>query len=408
MKVCMVTRAMPCHGRGGMEDHALSLAQGVAARGHDVTVVTTGHEKITVEQVGGVEIHCVPGTPSRVYSPAWRALGTAAIEKLHAERRFDVLHSQSIGAFEFLRRGLHRSASLPAAVTFHGTPYDELVSSFNLIRYAPPSRRFFNDAYKMGYWAAQYLLYYRGAAAAADALIATSDQQEDLFRRQFPVAPGRLHKVYNGMDLETFVPAEGDDALRTQFAIPAGAPVLLCIARFVRDKGLRFVVDALPAIAKAHPDVHLVLVGDGEERPALTAQVERLGVARHLHFTGYVPLNDLPRYFAISDLFVNATIRRNGYDLTMVEAMACGRVVVSSDVGSTPTLIADDVDGLLVPIGDSRALANRIIGALNDRPRLKQMGTRAREKAVSAFGLSTMVERTIEVYDAIRSTHAQP
>jgi glycosyltransferase involved in cell wall biosynthesis len=243
---------------------------------------------------------------------------------------------------------------------------------------------------------------------AADALIATSDQQEALFRRQFPVAPGRLHKVYNGMDLETFVPAEGDDALRTQLAIPAGAPVLLCIARFVRDKGLRFVVDALPAIAKAHPDVHLVLVGDGEERLALTAQVERLGVARHLHFTGYVPLNDLPRYFANSDLFVNATIRRNGYDLTMVEAMACGRVVVSSDVGSTPTLIADDVDGLLVPIGDSRALANRIIGALNDRQRLKQMGARAREKAVSAFGLSTMVERTIEVYDAIRSTHAQP
>lgn len=96
-----------------MEDHALALVQGLAARGHEVTVVTTGHETLTVERTGGVEIHYVPGTPSRVYSPEWRRLGTEAIQRLHAQRRFDVLHSQSIGAYEFLDRGLHRALGLP-------------------------------------------------------------------------------------------------------------------------------------------------------------------------------------------------------------------------------------------------------------------------------------------------------
>lgn len=398
---------MPAHGRGGMEDHALSLATGLAARGHAVTVVTTGHEGMEVEQVDGAEIRYVRGTPSRVYSKAWRRLGTDEVVRLHRERGFDVLHSQSIGAYELLHRGLHRSLGLPAAVTFHGTPYDELVSSLNLIRYGTPSLRIARDLYNAGRWIAQYLRYYRGTAGAADAVVATSDQQLELFRQIFPVREERLHKVYNGMDLGVFAPGPGGEALRRTLGIPASAPVLLCVARFVRDKGLPVVARAMPAIVAAHPDVHLVLVGDGEQRGELDRLVRQGGVERHVRFTGYVPLADLPAWFNLCDVFVNATIRRNGYDLTMLEAMACGKVVVSSDVGSTPTLIRDGDDGLLVPVGDPAALAERVIASLHDRARLREMGRRAREKALSGFGLDSMVDGTLAVYAAMRGDHGR-
>lgn len=396
---------MPAHGRGGMEDHTLSLATGLAARGHAVTVVTTGHDRLETEQVDGVEIRYVRGTPPRVYSPAWRRLGTDAVVQLHAAHRFDVLHSQSVGAHELIKRGLHRSLRLPAAVTFHGTPYDEAVSSFNLIRYGSPSLAVFNDLRTIAYWAGQYVRIYRGVASAADAVIATSDQQEALFDRIFRIADGRLHKVYNGMDLGVFAPGPEGLLLRRALEIPPDAPVLLCVARFVRDKGLKYVVGAMPAIVSAHPDVRLVLVGDGEQREALTQLARRGGVEHHVRFTGYVPLAELPSYFNLCDLFVNATIRRNGYDLTMLEAMACGKVVVSSNVGSTPTLIRDGVDGLLVPVGDSRALAERVVGALRSREQLVEMGRRARAKALSGFGLDAMVDGTLAVYDAMRGNH---
>lgn len=389
-----------------MEDHALSLATGLAARGHAVTVVTTGHDGHEVEQVDGVEIHYLRGTPPRVYSRAWRRLSTEAIRRLHLTHGFDVLHSQSVGASDLLTRGLHRGWGLPAVVTFHGTPFDEVASRVSLIRHGTPSLKVVQDLYDIGYWAAQYLRTYRAVASAADAVIATSDQQAALMARIFRVE-GRLHKVYNGMDLGVFAPAPGDEDLRRSLDLPPGGPVLLCVARFARDKGLRFVVSALPEIAAEHPDVRLVLVGDGEQRAALTQLVQRLGVERLVRFTGYVPLAQLPTWFNLCDVFVNATIRQNGYDLTMLEAMACEKVVVSSDIGSTPTLIRDGVDGLLVPPGDAVALARRIAAALRSRAQLAEMGRSARAKALSAFGLGTMVDGTLAVYDSLRRDHGR-
>lgn len=408
MNVCFVTRAMPAHGRGGMEDHALALAAGVAARGHSVTVVTTGHDRLEVERRDGVEIRYLRGTPPRSYSRAWRRRSTEEVLRLHAERRFDVLHSQSVGAYDLLRRGLHRRAQLPAVVTFHGTPYDEVVSRLHLIRFAPLSLRTLEDVAGVGWWAGQYVLFYRATAAAADAVIATSDQQEELIRRIFRVAPERLHRVYNGMDLGLFAPGAGGAELRRTLGIAPETPVLLCVARFVRDKGLDQVIEALPAVAAALPDVLLLLVGDGEQRGRLERLARRRGVAGRVRFTGFVPLDQLPAYFDLCDLFVNATIRRNGYDLTMLEAMACGKVVVSSDVGSTPTLIRDGVDGLLVPVGNPRALAERVVAALRSPERLREMGRRAREKARSGFDLDAMVEGTLGVYEAVRGVHARP
>lgn len=400
LNVCFVTRAMPAHGRGGMEDHTLGLASGVAARGHTVTVVTTGHPEKRCETEAGVEIHYLEGTRPRRYSRGYWQRSVETLRELHAERRFDLLHSQSIGAHAFLKRGLNHSDALPTIVSFHGTPYDEVVSRVNILRHSPSLDGWVN-LYKIGYWTEQYLRFYRGAAARADAVIATSDEQEALIKRIFKVAPERVHKVYNGMDLGQFAPAPRDEALREQLGLPGDARVLLCVARFARDKGIDQVVRALPAILADEPRARLVLVGDGEQRKRLTRIVRRLGLEASVTFTGYVPFDALPRYFHLCELFINATLRRNGYDLTMLEAMACARVVVSSDIGSTPTLIQDGVNGVLVPVGDREALAARIGAALRDPDQTRAMGERARDRATSLFSEERMVAETIKVYQEV-------
>jgi mannosyltransferase len=75
--------------------------------------------------------------------------------------------------------------------------------------------------------------------------------------------------------------------------------------------------------------------------------------------------------------------------------------VISSDIGSTPTLIRDGVDGLLVPVGDRRALAARILEVLGEPDRARRIGERAREKVTGSFGVQRMVEETAKVYEAV-------
>jgi glycosyltransferase involved in cell wall biosynthesis len=369
-----------------------------------VTIVTTGHPTLERETTQGVEIQYLHGTPPRVYSRPWWKKSADAIRELHAERPFDVLHSQSIGAYGFLAQRLNQRLRLPTVLTLHGTPYDEVVSRWNIARHSPSPRTWIGLS-RVFYWLEQYLHYYLRAVPRADTVIATSDEQAQLIARLFFLPESKIAKVYNGMDLGLFSPRE-PDGLGSELGIPADARVLLCVARFARDKGLDQVIRALPRVLEGDPRVRLVLVGDGDERPRLERLVAGLGLGASVHFVGFVPFTELARYFALCDVFINATLRRNGYDLTMLEAMACQRVVISSNIGSTPTLIQDGVDGLLVGVGDRRGLAAKVLEALGDPERRQRIGRAAREKVTRGFDVAAMLEGTLRTYQAARAAHA--
>jgi len=157
----------------------------------------------------------------------------------------------------------------------------------------------------------------------------------------------------------------------------------------------------MPAILRSVPNCKLIIVGDGNYRSSLERLCKSKELTSHIVFTGMVDFAQLPEYFRLCSLFVNSTVQQNGYDLTMVEAMACEKVVVSSNIGSTPTLIEDTVDGILFPIADVQALAERVIQLLNDPDRRKAIGKRARQKVMDHFTLDRMIDKTIEVYQTL-------
>jgi glycosyltransferase involved in cell wall biosynthesis len=122
-----------------------------------------------------------------------------------------------------------------------------------------------------------------------------------------------------------------------------------------------------------------------------------------VRFAGAVPLEELPRWYAIADLFLNPTVRINGYDLTILQAMACARPVVVSNIGSVPTAVRDGVDGVLVPPGDPAALAAAVIALHRDPARAAALGAAARRAVEERFSLERMVDGTLAVYHATRA-----
>ncbi len=397
----MIARALPAHKKGGVPDHTWMLARGLAARGSGVHILTTRLEGgPSVSVTDGVTAHYLPRTRPDSYDGGWWRESARNAVSLHSAERFDLIHCQSSSGYSIVNDGVSRRLRIPALVSQHGTYYDELVTRWKNGFSTDPAVSAKNVA---AIGSILHVLFRRDKPylRLADGVVATSEEQYSLISRVYGVPAARLFKVYNGMDLTMFTPGGGDPAVRTRHGIPPGAPLLLCVARLIRDKGIQNIIRALPGVLKRYPDGRLLVVGDGPYRAPLGRLAERLGIGSSVLFAGERDLSELPDYFRACDVFVNPTNQQNGYDLTMVEAMACEKPVVSSNIGSTPTLIADGADGLLFPTGDIRALGKLLTGLLGDAPRRGILGSRARAKVTGRFGLDRMVTDTLGVYERL-------
>ncbi len=113
---------------------------------------------------------------------------------------------------------------------------------------------------------------------------------------------------------------------------------------------------------------------------------------------GFIKFKELPNYFNACDLVINYTIRQNGYDLTMVEAMACEKVVISSNIGSTPTLIQDNINGILIEKAKPSLLAKTVISILNNNNKKEKIEKEARKTIEKSFTAETMINATEKLF----------
>lgn len=409
MKVCMFTRVMPAHLKGGMQDHILMLCKGLSGRGLEVTVITTRHpDGIGFEDIGGVKIHYLGNTSAGEYSNQWWKESLNKFIELHDLNKFDVVHTQSGGGYSFLKEKLNDVYKCPVVLSLHGTSLDEIKTRLNFglsIKNPVKSLKIFASIARYVY---SYLTYEQILVKRSDAVIATSYEQENIIKKLYSIDSDRIFRVFNGIDVSFFIPSKkSGEIIGQDYNIPLSANFLLSVARLEKDKGIQNIIAALPYILKELPDTKLMVVGDGSYASLLKKQVELLNLEKSVIFTGMVPFESLPDYFNACDVFVNPTIRQNGYDLTILEAMACEKPVVVSNIGSVPTVIEDDVDGILVPTGDVNKLAEAVIMVLKDKELAQRLGKAARNKVVEKFSVESMVDGTIKVYEEVIRRHKE-
>jgi glycosyltransferase involved in cell wall biosynthesis len=168
------------------------------------------------------------------------------------------------------------------------------------------------------------------------------------------VPPGQVVVIPTGVDTTVFRPIARDEA-RAALGLPADGPVLVAPARLSAEKGLNYLLDALPRVASPVPP-RLVLVGDGAEKDALAAQAVRLGIADRVRFEGWQPEARMHLYYSAADLACLPSLSEGWPDAVM-ESFACGCPMVASRVGGVPDIIALTGAGILVERADAGALA---------------------------------------------------
>lgn len=203
---------------------------------------------------------------------------------------------------------------------------------------------------------------------------------------------GRWAVVPNGVDTERFRPGDAR-AARVQVLpdVPPGDPLVVCVGRLCRQKGQDVLLDAWETVRRRVPRARLVLVGDGPERERLAARAPG-----SVCFAGAVA--DPVPWYAAADLVVLPS-RWEGMALAPLEAMACGRAVLLSDVdGARESLPPDLAELCLVPPGEPAALAAAVAGALLDGGFREALGRRGRAHVLAAHDVRHMTEAVADVY----------
>lgn len=201
---------------------------------------------------------------------------------------------------------------------------------------------------------------------------------EELRRRAIELGarPAQSKSIPNGCDLSVFFPSSKPEA-RAQLGIAQGDELILFVGRLVALKGVRELLSAFEQLAASRPRLRMVLAGTGDLKPEIAAFLQRTALQERIQIVGLCPPEQVARWINAADL-VCLPSYSEGCPNTVIEALACGRPVVTTAVGGVPELITPD-NGLLVPSGDIRALTQALDAALSrdwDPARISQAFSR--------------------------------
>ena len=176
-----------------------------------------------------------------------------------------------------------------------------------------------------------------------------------------------------GVDLEHFQPAEG----YARHEIPMRSFVVLSTRSWEPIYGVEVLAEAFIIAANSHPELQLVMTGNGSLAGKLKGIFQRAGVLDRVTFPGHIHQAELPSYYRKSDLYVSAS-HSDGSSISMLEALACGLPVLVSDIPGNQEWVQQGEQGWTFPDGDAQALAKSILDAVENREKLAGMGKNAR------------------------------
>jgi len=227
----------------------------------------------------------------------------------------------------------------------------------------------------------------RLATRFTDLIIANAEAvAQDTLRRE-RVRGDKLEVVCNGLAEQAFVQV-------SPVVVETVYPVVLCVANLKRDKGHRYLLEAMSHLQIGGRPCTLLLAGDGAERPSLERDAARLRI--DVRFLGRC--EDVRPLLARADVVAHPSLE-DGMSNAVMEAMAAGRPIVATSVGGTPELLAER--GLLVPAADPVELAEGIARILADHALAARLGEEARKWSQEHLSTATMVDRHVRIYSRL-------
>jgi glycosyltransferase involved in cell wall biosynthesis len=233
------------------------------------------------------------------------------------------------------------------------------------------------------------------------ATIATAERLKERFTASGLLTEDRLDVLHSPLPAAF----EADDApkpiLRGELNLAAADPVVGFTANFHPDKAPLVLLEAVPEILKAEPKAKFIFIGHGPLDQTLRERTAALGLQKCVFFPGF--RSDIRAVMAAFDVFVLPSVTREASSTVLKMAGALKIPAITTDVGGSAEIVAHQETGLVVPVGDGKALAEAVSALLCDPERRKTMGRVAREKVLRNYTASALAEKTEAIYRRILS-----
>lgn len=210
----------------------------------------------------------------------------------------------------------------------------------------------------------------------------------------YDLPASKIVRIYRGINLERFKSQKISSSFLHEFRINKEDRVVACISQARHEKGLEYLLRAMPSVIGKFSRLKLLIVGGGPLTNSLKKLAEELNVADHVVFCGV--RNDVEKIINISEFTVLPSLTE-GLGLVTLESLACGKPVVASNVGGIPEVVVDGETGFLVPPRDEHALADKINYLLSDSNLLKKMKDKCLARA-QQFDVNVGAAKTVELY----------
>lgn len=383
LNICLVSKGYPPETNwGGTSIYARNLAQGLAKLGHEVHVISFATSE-----------------PKRYID------GKVYVDRIKAKVKVRMLSAIVHGAYTYKKiLETIKKYSIDIVTAPLGLLEDSLALSIAKIKpfvisIHPPT---YNDVY-YGLNLPLKLSLEGFCLLKADRIIVTTLKNAQLLVHRYNVREQKIRIIPYGIDLSKFRTTKS--GLKRKLNL-VGKKVVLFVGRLEKRKGVHVLVDCVSEVVKRVPNAYFVFIGqDTNTAPAggsfkkyIYEKTRENGCSDHVFIVGHLSEADpLIEYYSLCDVFVLPSFYES-FGLVYIEAMACSKPVIGTNIGGIPEVISDGKTGILIPPGDSKALENVIVSLLTNEEKCRELGLNARREVEKSFSDVSMAKKTLEVF----------
>lgn len=393
MKILMLTWEYPPRIVGGIARVVNDLSKRLIKDGHDVTVITYKEGNAPYfEEDKGVKVYRVDNfmiNPNNFIDWIMQMnfnMVAKANEIIAKEGNFDVIHAHD-WLVAYAAKTLKNSYDIPIVATIHATESGRNSGIHN------ETQRYINDT--------EWMLTYE-----ATEVIVNSNYMKRELQSLFGLPFEKINVAPNGININMFNGIEKDYDFRRQYALD-NEKIILFMGRLVYEKGVQHLISAMPKILSGYHDAKLVIAGKGGMIDELKAQVNSMGIANKVYFTGYMDAKQVCKMYKCADISVFPSTYEP-FGIVALEAMLAGTPVVVSDIGGLNEIVTHGVDGMKSYAGNPNSLADSILELLYNPQLSDNVVKKAKAKVKNEYNWAKIAQDTHFIYQkAICQTMAE-
>ena len=383
MKILMLTWEYPPRVVGGIARVVYDLSRTLLKDGHDVTVVTYKEgEAPAFEDDRGVKVYRVENymIHSNNFIDWIMQLNFNLIAKaseiMAKEGPFDVIHAHD-WLVAYAAKTLKDSYNIPIVATIHATESGRNSGIHD------ETQRYINDT--------EWMLTYE-----ASEVIVNSNYMKNELQRLFGLPYEKINVIPNGVNLNLFNGVERDYNFRRKYAMD-NEKIILFMGRLVYEKGIQYLISAMPKILEGYHDTKLVIAGKGGMLDELKEQVNNLGISQKVCFAGYMNGKDVQKMYKAADISVFPSTYEP-FGIVALEAMLSENPVVVSDIGGLNEIVQHRENGMKTYCGNPNSIADSILELLYDHKLCAEITKKAKNKVRNEYNWSKISQDTHFAY----------